>query len=310
MSLIKCAKCGELFSDSYRSCPFCAEDEEYYKWDGKKKKHRSAGEGKKHGLLIPLLILVLVLLAAGTAWYFFGDEIKGFLTHEDTKPPVEEVTPGPDDGQDVQPTVVLVMDKTLRLAPNESKALTISGGTSYEWISSDPTVATVNSSGTVTAISEGTTIITATDTSGANAVCSVTVTEESGAETSTKTDVDTGGTTGGTTKPVKPTSNSTPGTTTTPKVDLSKVKFTVPAYAVTLQPTADGSYDVSIWKSRGENSFQVAVEGTSAKASWTSANSNVATVDADGTFHAVSYGETTVTAKLGDASVSFLVRIQ
>ena len=30
MSLIKCDKCGELFSDSYRKCPFCAEDEEYY----------------------------------------------------------------------------------------------------------------------------------------------------------------------------------------------------------------------------------------------------------------------------------------
>ena len=31
MSLIKCGKCGELYSDSYRGCPFCAEDEEYYK---------------------------------------------------------------------------------------------------------------------------------------------------------------------------------------------------------------------------------------------------------------------------------------
>ena len=30
MSLLKCRKCGEMFSDSYKSCPFCAEDEEYY----------------------------------------------------------------------------------------------------------------------------------------------------------------------------------------------------------------------------------------------------------------------------------------
>ena len=36
MSLLKCRKCGEMFSDSYRSCPFCAEDEEYY--NGKVKK--------------------------------------------------------------------------------------------------------------------------------------------------------------------------------------------------------------------------------------------------------------------------------
>ena len=30
MSLLKCPKCGELFSNSYKTCPFCAEDEEYY----------------------------------------------------------------------------------------------------------------------------------------------------------------------------------------------------------------------------------------------------------------------------------------
>ena len=26
MSLIKCPKCGEMFSDSYKTCPFCEED--------------------------------------------------------------------------------------------------------------------------------------------------------------------------------------------------------------------------------------------------------------------------------------------
>ena len=29
MSLIKCPKCGEMFSDSYKTCPFCEEDEAY-----------------------------------------------------------------------------------------------------------------------------------------------------------------------------------------------------------------------------------------------------------------------------------------
>ena len=27
MKLIKCPKCGEMYSDSYRTCPFCQEDE-------------------------------------------------------------------------------------------------------------------------------------------------------------------------------------------------------------------------------------------------------------------------------------------
>ena len=30
MSLIKCKKCGEMFSDSYKTCPFCEEDDAYY----------------------------------------------------------------------------------------------------------------------------------------------------------------------------------------------------------------------------------------------------------------------------------------
>ena len=30
MSLIKCRRCGEMFSDSYKTCPFCEEDDAYY----------------------------------------------------------------------------------------------------------------------------------------------------------------------------------------------------------------------------------------------------------------------------------------
>ena len=40
MSLIKCPKCGEMFSDSYKTCPFCEEDEAYY--GGRVKKTRKA----------------------------------------------------------------------------------------------------------------------------------------------------------------------------------------------------------------------------------------------------------------------------
>ena len=39
MSLIKCRRCGEMFSDSYKTCPFCEEDDAYY--GGRVKKRRS-----------------------------------------------------------------------------------------------------------------------------------------------------------------------------------------------------------------------------------------------------------------------------
>ena len=305
MSLIKCGTCGELYSDSYRSCPFCAEDEEYYNGNVRKGNRRNKEKKNRSGIWISLLSLVLVVLIGGGVWYFYGSNIQEFFARDKAVPSVEDVNADGDAAQEAIAPVELVMDKTLRLAPADSEMLKVSGGTSYEWVSSDPTVATVSNSGVVNAVAEGTTIITVTDSSGATAVCSVTVTDEpdepeGGAE-------QTPGST--TTKPVKPADSGSSGTTTT-KVDTSKLKFNVPAYGTVLYPAADGIYDISIMKSLGENSFQLSVEGTSAEVNWSTANSNIATVDGDGTFHAVNYGETTVTAKIGDAAVKFLVRVK
>lgn len=301
MSLIKCEKCGELYSDSYRGCPFCIEDEEYYNGNGKKAKHHSNGARKRPGFFLSLLSLMLAALIGGGIWYFYGDNIQAFFTRDRENLPTEDRSTGGDAQQEDAVSVELVMDKTLRLAPNTNEKLKISGGTSYEWVSSDPAVATVSGSGTVNAVAEGTTIITVTDSSGASAVCLVTVTNEPDKNTEQISSSST-------LKPTKPADSQT--IPITKKEDVSKLRFIVPLYGTELYPSAEGTYDMSIMKSLGENSFQLAVEGTSAKVNWTTANSNIATIDADGTFHAVSYGETTVTAKIGDAEVKFLVRVK
>lgn len=96
MSLIKCRRCGEMFSDSYKTCPFCEEDDAYY--NGRVKKRRSRREDTSRrrapSILGPVMVLVLILLALLVVWLVFGDQIKDAIGGE--KPPVEDVTPTPD----------------------------------------------------------------------------------------------------------------------------------------------------------------------------------------------------------------------
>ena len=80
MSLIKCNKCGEVYSDSYKKCPFCVEDEEYYNGKVKKRGHRQVEKKKKTpSVLGPVLVLILVLLAGILVWSFAGDTVKGWF---------------------------------------------------------------------------------------------------------------------------------------------------------------------------------------------------------------------------------------
>ena len=67
MSLIKCPKCGEMFSDSYKTCPFCEEDEAYYSGKLRKSRGRRAAESRRRkapSILGPVAVIVLILLAA------------------------------------------------------------------------------------------------------------------------------------------------------------------------------------------------------------------------------------------------------
>jgi len=78
MSLIKCRRCGEMFSDSYKTCPFCEEDDAYY--GGRVRKRRSrraeAPRRKAPSILGPVVVLVLILLVLLVVWLLFGEKIK------------------------------------------------------------------------------------------------------------------------------------------------------------------------------------------------------------------------------------------
>lgn len=94
MNLVKCPRCGEEYSPSYRTCPFCEEEEYPRKLKYKNRGgHRVTEKKKTHsgkGALIAILILVLALLT----WYLFGEQIlERFASSDESEPPVVDTVP-------------------------------------------------------------------------------------------------------------------------------------------------------------------------------------------------------------------------
>lgn len=177
MSLLKCPKCGEMFSDSYRECPFCLEDEEFY--HGKKPKNpgRRVEKNKSPSILGPAMVLVVLLLAGFLCYGFFAGDLGDLFQRE--KPPVvdDPVIDDPVvDDPVVNDPVVITLDKTdLALTAGETATLTASGAEGITWASSDESVATVDENGKVTTVTSGSATITASADGASSAACVVTV---------------------------------------------------------------------------------------------------------------------------------------
>lgn len=255
MRLLKCPKCGEMFSDTYKTCPFCQEDEERHSSKPVKNAgHRTGGGRAKPKVGGGVVIVCLVLVLGLAAYTIFGNQITAFFTGEKDAP-----TPEP---------AVLTMNKTsVELTVGSSFALTVSGADKVAFSSSDEAVATVSANGTVQAVSTGSAVITAS-AADTTATCRVAVTAA----------VD---------QPTDPVTPDTPDTPVTPDT-----------------PTGKDLVLQSIYGSRGQFSFNVGetapleVDGTDATVTWSSSDSQIATVDASGVVTAVSSGKAIITASV------------
>ena len=244
MRLLKCPKCGEMFSDTYKTCPFCQEDEERHSSKPVKNAgHRTGGGRAKPKVGGGVVIVCLVLVLGLAAYTIFGNQITAFFTGEKDAP-----TPEP---------AVLTMNKTsVELTVGSSFALTVSGADKVAFSSSDEAVATVSANGTVQAVSTGSAVITAS-AADTTATCRVAVTAA----------VD---------QPTDPVTPDTPSTNTL---------FLQSSGGLTGQFSMDPGETAS-----------VEVVGSSAPVTWSSSDSQIATVDASGVVTAVSSGKTTITA--------------
>ena len=163
MSLLKCPKCGEMFSDSYKTCPFCEEDEAFAN-GGKKPVNpgRRVHRQKSPSILGPTLVLVLVLVAGVLLYTLIGSGKPG-----DDQPDPPNT-----------PTVTLSLDQTaLELTVGGTGKLAATGADQITWTSSNTDVATVAEDGTVTAVAAGTATISASAEGADPVTCTVTVKE-------------------------------------------------------------------------------------------------------------------------------------
>ena len=307
MSLIKCRRCGEMFSDSYKTCPFCEEDDAYY--GGRVRKRRSrraeAPRRKAPSILGPVVVLVLILLVLLVVWLLFGEKIKTAIVGE--KPPITDVTPTPDPvtPDPVTPAATISLNRAvLALDVGEKETLKVNEETeeTCTWSSSDPTVATVSDSGEVTALAAGNAVITA-KVGDAEATCSLTV-KDAGDSTTTPDNNTT-----------TPDNNTKPNNNTSTTVDVSKLVITATSeYGYTGELAATGEPgEFEMTTTKGEV-WTLGVKGTTATVKWSidGDSSGVCTLEGDKlTVTGTTSGRyATVVGTVGGGTIKAYIRIR
>ena len=210
MAMKKCPVCGEKYSETYRSCPFCEEEKNFRRGKSPKRKggHRVSQGGPS--LLSPMLVIAIVLMAALLIYLLFGKAIgeklgwgqdpsgsepsgavssqgssgtsssgaSGSGASSSGEEPVVDPEPA---GLTYEAAFALLDGLTLSKTDYSTNVgdpdvtLSVSGGSgSYTWLSENDAIATVSESGKVTAVANGTVNILVTD-GNQKAVCLVRV---------------------------------------------------------------------------------------------------------------------------------------
>ncbi len=296
MSNRHCAKCGEEYSDTYRNCPFCEEEEALrkgkplHRQGGKRlEKRRAQSSGGAGGVM---LLLTGVVILGVVAYVFLGDRIAdamGIRTEAtspatqddnplnlsitpvqdpDSKPPEPQEPAGEDTPAGEDPSGGGAPDE----APDEPAGPLALSQSSFTIPAGEVArLTTTGGSGDVTWSSSNENIATVED--GAvtgKAGGTVTITAASGEETATCSVTITG----------DPWVSSA-------KLSLNKTDFTI------------GSKDADV---------QMKVKGTDSPVVWASANTSVATVSESGVVKWAGKGTTKVTASVDGQVLECIVR--
>ncbi len=123
MAMKRCPICGERYSDTYKNCPFC-EEEEYWEDEQQEPARRPilregvrspGGRGGRsaYSIVTPILIVLIVLMALLLVYLLYGDK----LFNKDGKTPPDDNQPGI--STPAEPPVT--PDKTPAMDPDETE---------------------------------------------------------------------------------------------------------------------------------------------------------------------------------------------
>lgn len=299
MAMKRCPVCGEKYSDTYKRCPFCEEEAALRDTPSRRQRGGYRSSQKSPSMLSPILIVVIIALAGLLLWLLFGDAIGGSkqpggsasassqqssVSAEKptvsgsggTSSPAGASSAAPSSGgQTTAPADVSSLPNTLTVSKTD---FTIPVG--------DPPVKLTVSGGsgqyTWTSSDEG--IASVDDTGKVVAIsagtATITVTDGNGkGECVVRVKAGTG---------VPNTGSSVASTSGSGTHTLNREDFTLP---------------------KSDPPFQLKVSGVSSGVTWSSSNTSVATVDADGVVRAVGAGNATITATFNGQSLTCIVRV-
>lgn len=209
--LIHCEYCGEDYAATYRVCPFCntaPNGKKVKSGSGRKSRagdrvHTNTRGGGYGGARSPLAIagivlsVLLIIAAVVIIAFFVKSMLSDMKNNQVDTPPASSIASSQDenmggdtsdqgDNTPVPPDGVTLDQTALSLTPGATAKLT-AALTPENWVgqviwsTSDPNVATVDSTGNVTTVAAGTCTITAA-AAGVTAECTITCAEASVAE--------------------------------------------------------------------------------------------------------------------------------
>lgn len=294
MDLNKCPVCGEEFHSSYRRCPFCEEMK-----SGRKRRggHRVSDKKQSYSARGPLIAVLLLVLALLT-WYLFGTQIKDLFAGEEVEQPpvVEDPTPELPNNEELffDPDLGDEPDAGGEEQPNTGDAPVVEEPPTVE---NPPEVdlsgVKLNREDFTLSIGESFRLLCEPEVEGIiwsakdGAVVSVT---EDGLVTGL----------------------SKGKTTVTAKIGEKELECIVFVRAATA-----ASEDVSNAELSNEDftlnvgeRHPLKVTGTTATPKWSVEDSSIATIASDGTVKALKKGNTKFTAKVGDKTLSGIIRVK